>query len=149
MKTFKQHIKEYKGYAGDAKGVGTDGYQDSIEDGSIGVHNIHEPAVLQRVNAFVGSIGEREYLKPEAALADLAEKLGRIGIVFKDKVDLEGKSGNFETGLTQHGGRFGKDIDGSDINDDGIEHRLGRELKLKGKYETLQNGSVRVYAELT
>ena len=24
MKTFKQHIKEYKGYAGDAKGVGTD-----------------------------------------------------------------------------------------------------------------------------
>ena len=57
MKTFKQHIKEYKGYAGDAKGVGTDGYQDSIEDGSIGVHNIHEPAVLQRVNDFVGSIG--------------------------------------------------------------------------------------------
>ena len=50
--------------------------------------------------------------------------------------------------MTQHGGRFGKDIDGSDINDDGIEHRLGRELKLQGKYETLENGSVRVYAEL-
>ena len=148
MKTFKQHIKEYKGYAGDAKGIGTDGYQDSIEDGSIGVHNIHEPAVLQRVNAFVGSIGEREYLKPEAALADLAEKLGRIGIVFKDAVDITGKSGTFSTGLTQHGGRFGKDIDGSDINDDGIEHRLGRELKLQGKYETLENGSVRVYAKL-
>ena len=119
-----------------------------IEDPSVGVHNIHEPAVLQRVNAFVGSIGDREYLKPEAALADLAEKLGRIGIVFKDKVDLEGKSGTFSTGLTQHGGRFGKDIDGSDINDDGITHRLGRELKLKGRYETLENGSVRVYAEL-
>ena len=80
---------------------------------------------------------------------DLAEKLGRIGIVFKDKVDLEGKSGNFETGLTNHRLVCSKDIDfGFDINDDGIEHRLGRELKLKGKYETLQNGSVRVYAEL-
>ena len=41
-----------------------------------------------------------------------------------------------------------KDIDGSDINDDGIEHRLGRELKLQGRYETLENGSVRVYAKL-
>ena len=145
MKTFKQHIKEH-GTGGD--GVGTAGFQNPIEDGSIGVHNIHEPEVLQRVNAFVGSIGDREYLKPEAALADLGEKLGRIGIVFKDAIDLKGKSGNFTTGLTQHGGRFGKDIDGSDINDDGIEHRLGRELKLKGKYETLENGSVRVYAEL-
>ena len=149
MKTFKQHIKEYRGYAGDAKGVNTaGGGEESIEDGSIGVHNIHEPAVIERVNAFVGSIGDREYLKPEAALADLAEKLGRIGIVFKDAVDIKGKSGTFSTGLTQHGGRFGKDIDGSDINDDGIQHRLGRELKLQGKYETLENGSVRVYARL-
>jgi len=145
MKTFKQHIKEH-GTGGD--GVGTAGFQNPIEDGSIGVHNIHEPAVMQRVNAFVGSIGDREYLKPEAALADLEEKLGRIGIQFKEKIDLEGKSGNFETGLSLHGGRFGKDIDGSDINDDGIENKLGRELKLKGKYETLENGSVRVYAEL-
>ena len=127
MKTFKQHIKEYKGYAGDGAGIGTTGYQNPIED---------------------GSVGDREYLKPEAALADLAEKLGRIGIIFKEKIDITGKSGTFSTGLTQHGGRFGKDIDGSDINDDGIEHKLGRELKLQGKYETLENGSVRVYAKL-
>ena len=25
MKTFKQHIKEYKGYSGDASGIGTTG----------------------------------------------------------------------------------------------------------------------------
>ena len=78
MKTFKQHIKEYKGYAGDAAGVGTTGYQEPVEDGSIGVHNIHLPEVLKRVNAFVGSIGDREYLKPQAAVSDLEEKLGRI-----------------------------------------------------------------------
>jgi hypothetical protein len=149
MKTFKQHIKEYKGYAGDAKGVNTaGGGEESIEDGSIGVHNIHEPAVLERVNAFVKSIADREYIKPEAALSQLSQRLGTIGLVFKDSVSIEGKSGKFETGLTQHGGRFGKDTDGSDINDDGIQHKLGKELKLKGNYETLENGAVKVYAEL-
>ena len=41
MKTFKQHIKEHGTY-----GVGTP-HQDSVEDGSMGAHNIHEPAILQ------------------------------------------------------------------------------------------------------
>ena len=40
------------------------------------------------------------------------------------------------------------ELEESDINDDGISHKLGKELKLKGKYETLQNGAVKVYAEL-
>ena len=78
----------------------------------------------------------------------MVEKLGRIGIIMKDDVTVDQKSGSFETGLSQYGGRFGKDTDGSDINDDGISHRLGRELKLKGKYETLSNGAVKLYAEL-
>ena len=148
MKTFKQHIKEYKGYMGDAQGVGTTGYQEPIEDGSIGVHNIHEPAILQRVNAFVGSIADREYLKPEAALAQLEARLGSIGVQLKDSITIDNKNGNFESALVFNGGRFGKDTDGSDINDDGISHKLGRELKLKGKYETLENGAVKVFAEL-
>ena len=147
MKTFKQHIKE-GGYAGDAQGVGTTGYQEPIEDGSIGVHNIHEPAILQRVNAFVGSIADREYLKPEAALAQLEARLGSIGVQLKDSITIDNKQGNFESALVFNGGRFGKDTDGSDINDDGISHKLGKELKLKGKYETLQNGAVKVFAEL-
>ena len=143
MKTFRQHIKE-----GGQMGVGTTSHEDSVENGSVGVHNIHEPAIMQRVNAFVGAVADREYIKPEAALADLEEKLGRIGIGFKSPINIVGKNGNFTTELTQHGGRFGKDTDGSDINDDGIQHRTGKALTLKGKYETLENGAVRVYAEL-
>ena len=44
MKTFKQHVKEgsYSGYMGDAQGVGV-AVQNSIEDGSLGAHNIHDP----------------------------------------------------------------------------------------------------------
>ena len=148
MKTFKQHIKEYKGYTGDSQGVGTIGSEESIEDGSIGVHNIHEPAVLNRVNAFVKSIADREYLKPEAALAQLEARLSSIGVQLKDSITIDDKNGNFESALVFNGGRFGKDTDGSDLNDDGISHKLGRELKLKGKYETLENGAVKVFAEL-
>ena len=40
MKTFKQHIKE-----GGTMGVGTP-HQSSVEDGSMGAHNIHEPATV-------------------------------------------------------------------------------------------------------
>ena len=147
MKTFKQHIKEYKGYAGDAKGVGTDGYQDSIEDGSIGVHNIHEPAVLQRVNAFVGSVAEQEYIKPQFAVDKLREKLQRIGLDMGD-VAIKGDNGKITTEVKQFGGRFGKDTDGSDINDDGISHKKEGGLKMEISYETLKNGASRVYAKL-
>ena len=58
MKTFKQHIKEHKQgkYGAGMVGVET---SDAVEDGSIGVHNIHDPDVLKRVNAFVGSIAEQ------------------------------------------------------------------------------------------
>ena len=45
---------------GDAQGVGV-AVQNSIEDGSLGAHNIHDPEVLKQVNAFVSSIGDKEY----------------------------------------------------------------------------------------
>ena len=53
MKTFKQHVKE--GMSPLGVGVST---SNAVEDGSIGAHNIQEPEVLKRVNAFVGSIAE-------------------------------------------------------------------------------------------
>ena len=142
MKTFKQHIKE-----GGTMGVGTT-HQSSVEDGSMGAHNIHEPAILQRVNAFVGSIADKEYIQPQAALSQLEARLTSIGVQLKDSISIDDKKGTFESALVFNGGRFGKDTDGSDINDDGISHKVGKELKLKGRYETLENGAVKVYAEL-
>ena len=143
MKTFKQHIKE-----GGQMGVGTTSHHTSVEDGSMGAHNIHEPAILQRVNAFVGSIADKEYIQPEAALSQLEARLTSIGVQLKDSISIDDKKGTFESALVFNGGRFGKDTDGSDINDDGISHKVGKELKLKGRYETLENGAVKVYAEL-
>jgi len=148
MKTFKQHIKEGSPsmYVGDGMGVGT-AVQNSIEDGSIGAHNISEPKVLKRVNAFVSSIAEREFIKPQHAVDELREKLHRIGLTVSP-VTLEGDKGNITAEVKQFGGRFGKDTDGSDINDDGISHRKEGGLKLEVSYELLKNGTSKVYAKL-
>ena len=147
MKTFKQHVKE--GYKQDKYGAGNVGSatSDAVEDGSIGAHNIQDPDVLKRVNAFVGSIAEREYMKPQFAIDELREKLHRIGLTVSS-VDMAGDKGKVTAEVKQFGGRFGKDTDGSDINDDGISHKKEGGLKMEVSYETLKNGTSKVYAKL-
>ena len=146
MKTFKQHVKE--GYKQGKYGAGNVGTPEvnSVEDGSIGVHNIHDPKVLERVNGFVGSIANQEYLNPKAALEQLARQLKTLGL----EMTIPEMSGNGSVNIevNQFGGRFGKDIDGSDIKDDGISHKKEGGLKLNVKYETLENGSSKVFAKL-
>ena len=133
MKTFKQHIKE-----GGQMGVGTTSHE-PVEDSVIEVYNIHLFEILQRVNGFVGSIADREFVQVDPALSQLETRLRTIGVQLKDSISIEDKKGTFESGLSFNGGRFGKDTDGSDINDDGLTHKVGKELKLKGRYETLEN----------
>ena len=147
MKTFKQHVKE--GHMQAKYGAGNVGVatSDSPEDSALGAHNIQDPDVLQRVNAFVGSIAEREYLKPQFAVDELREKLQRIGLTC-GACDIEGDKGNVTVELKQFGGRFGKDTDGSDVNDDGISHKKEGGLKLEISHELLQTGTSKVYAKL-
>ena len=148
MRSFKQHIKE-NNYAGDAQGVGTMD-QNSIEDSRIGAHNIENPEVLKQVNAFVGSIADREYINPSHAINELKEKLARIGLSFGNVI-LEGDKGSVTVDLKQFGGRFGKDVDTKPedvINDDGISHRKTGGLKLEFNFEKLSNNTSKVYAKL-
>ena len=65
MKTFKQHVKE--GHKQEKYGAGQVGTttSNSPEDSALGAHNVQDPDVLKRVNAFVGSISEREFIKPQ------------------------------------------------------------------------------------
>ena len=147
MKTFKQHIKE--GHMQGKYGAGTVGVETSnaVEDSVIGVHNIQDPDVLKRVNAFVGSIAEQEYIKPQFAVDKLREKLQRVGLDMGD-VAIKGDNGRVTAEVKQFGGRFGKDTDGSDINDDGISHKKEGGLKMEISYETLKKGTSKVYAKL-
>lgn len=142
MKTFKTYLKE--GISQGASGVGTPEVQAADNAGDS--HAVENADVLKRVNAFVGSIAEQEYINPNAAVENLRNKLATIGLSFEAK--LEGDSGTTTAEVKQFGGRFGKDTDGSDINDDGISHRKENGLKIEFKHETLVNGASKVYAKL-
>ena len=144
MKTFKQHIKESMSPLG-VNTSGMDGQH--VGDGAVGLANIHDEDVLKKVNAFVGAIAEKEYLNPQAAVEQLRNSLNKIGLTVSE-VACEGDSGTVNADVIQFGGRFGKDLDGSDLNDDGISHRKEGGLKLQVKYETLSKGTSKVYAKL-
>ena len=147
MKTFKQMLKE--GHMQAKYGAGQVGTatSNSPEDSNLGAHNVENAEVLKRVNAFVGSIAEQEYLNPKAAVEALAMKLKTIGLEISP-VEMTGDNGKVTAEVTQFGGRFGKDLDGADLNDDGISHRKEGGLKLEVSYETLKNGTSKVFAKL-
>ena len=146
MKTLKQHIKEHMQGKYGSGNVGT-ATSNAVEDSAINPANVQDPEVLKRVNAFVGSIAEREYMKPQFAVDELREKLQRIGLTVSP-CDIQGDSGKVTAEVKQFGGRFGKDTDGSDINDDGISHKKEGGLKIEISHELLQTGTSKVYAKL-
>lgn len=121
-----------------------------VEKTETGEIDITSPEVLKRVNAFVGSIADREYLIPEGAIHQLKGFLERIGLSFDTPTLPEG-NGNISLPLKQYGGRYGKDTNtpyDEVINDDGISHRKEGGLSLDLNIEELQNNSWKVYAKI-
>ena len=141
MKNFKQHMTE-AGVVGLQR-------QTSVDIDGYDTYNITNPEVLKRVNAFVGSIADREYLIPENAIDQLRNFLMRIGLQFP--VVETPLASSMSLPLSQWGGRFGKDVDtpfDEFVNDDGITDRLPGGLSLEIKTETVANGSWKVYAAI-
>ena len=142
MKNFNQFVTE-------AGPTGLWNYEPVSLNGN-DTFDITNPSVLKRVNSFVGSIADREYLIPEAAIEQLRNFLMRVGVQFP-KVDLP-EGGSISLPLSQWGGRFGKDLNtpyDEFVNDDGITDRLPGGLSLDIKTETVANGSWKVYAKIT
>jgi len=143
MKNFKQYLEE----SGGAVGVWN---QTPVSQDGNDTFDITNPSVLKRVNAFVGSIADREYLIPENAVDQLRSFLMRIGLTFP-KVELPEGNGSVTVSLEQFGGRFGKDTDtpfDEVIKDDGISNRKPGGLSLKIDQESVVNGSWKVYAKI-
>ena len=143
MKNFNQYMTE--------AGTGPVGNMNStpLTVNDTAPFELANPLVLKRVNAFVGSIGDREYLMPEAAIGQLRNFLMRVGVQFP-KVDLP-EAGEVSLPLSQWGGRFGKDLDTPHdefVNDDGITDRIPGGLSLEIKTEAITNGSWKVYAKI-
>ena len=121
-----------------------------VEDDSVNIQDIANLEVLKKVNAFVGSIADREYLNANHAIAELRQKLARIGVSFGD-VNLYEDEGEVSVPIAQWGGRYGKDTNtpyDEVINDDGVSHRVDGGLSINFKYMDLDNGSCKVFAAI-
>ena len=142
MKNFKEFLLE-------TGAVGITHQTSPNVDGN-DTYDITDPSVLKRVNAFVGSIADREYMVPESAVHQLRNFLLRIGLQFP-KVEMPEGNGSVTVPLSQWGGRFGKDLGtpfDEFVNDDGITNRLEGGLSLKIDSEPVKNGSYKVYAKI-
>ena len=147
-------VKSFKGYLKEKLGVGA-GPDDSYgidSDTGTATGDVTNPATLKRLNAYLGSISNMEYLLPEHALNRLRTSLMKVGLSFGEIPAMEGMNGSFDLPLTRFGGRFGKDENTpSDefINDDGISHIIEGGLALKIQYEmSPKNNSCRVFAKI-
>ena len=143
MKSFKHHNEAY-----------TDQFtHSSVEDDSAGLFNIQDPASLQKLNGFVGALADKEYLQPNAAVEQLAMRLGTVGLNFT-LPKIEGNNGKTVVEVNQFGGRYGKTPDSTPtgstdvVNDDGISHKKDGGLKLEFKWEKQSNNTYKVFANL-
>ena len=143
MKSFKQYNEAY-----------TDRFaHSSAEDDNAALFNVQDPASLQKLNGFVGALADKEYLQPNAAVEQLAMRMGTVGLNFR-LPNIEGDKGNTTVEVNQFGGRYGKTTDNAnagegDIEDgDGISHKKEGGLKLEFNWEKQANNTYKVFANL-
>ena len=143
MKSFKQFSEAY-----------TDRFaQQGTEDETHAYFNVEDPVAMQKLNAYVGSVADKEYLQPDSAMHQLAMRLGTVGLSYT-LPKIEGNNGKTVVELMQFGGRYGKTPDnttsgeGDVVNDDGISHRKEGGLKLEFNWEKQANNTYKVFANL-
>ena len=128
----------------------------SAEDDNLGLFNVQDERVMQRLNAYVGALSQQEYMQPDAAMKQLNNKLNIVGLNFLEP-KIESDKGNATVELTQFGGRYGKTTDnstgamsdGKEIeNGDGISHKKDGGLKIEFNWEKQNNNQFMVSASL-
>ena len=141
MKNFKSGLKE--------SGINTS-HQDQALDKNMNMSVYSDPAVVKKLNAWVGTIAGN-YVLPEDAVSKLRSSLSKIGLTFGEVSMMEGESGSVELPLTSFGGRFGKGLT-TPYNefevDDGISHQVEGGLKLVVGYEMQEDNSCRLSASI-
>ena len=113
------------------------------EDGNL--MDLSDDSVIEKLNAFVGAIGDKEYLNPEGAVNELRNKLMRVGINFGD-VQFTGEQGEVSLPIVKHGGVYGKDTDSAPeevVN----ETESGRSIRFV--FEKLPTGTHKVFAQIS
>ena len=137
MKSFTQFMAE------DAPGAMVGNAEKVSQTGGSDTYDIQNAEVLKRVNAFVGSIADREYLIPENAVKQLKGFLERIGLSFETPELPE--SGTVTAPLNRYGGIFGMSTD-TPFNEFDREEGIDKSLQIS--VESLKNNSWKVYAKI-
>ena len=146
MKSFKQYNEAYTD-AGTLK---------QTEDETHAAFNVQDPVALQKLNGYVGALADKEYLQPNAAVEQLAMRLGTVGLNFK-LPNINTDKGNTTVEVNQFGGRYGKTPEnsngpmsvGDEIEDgDGVSHKKEGGLKLEFNWEKQSNNTNKVFANL-
>jgi hypothetical protein len=119
---------------------------------SPGAHYIEDDQVVNRVNSWLGSMAEREFLNVESAVHQLYQKLQTIGVDFDllaiNEQDLT-ISGEVSMPITQFGGTFGKTGDESPEEITVDDGQRGAERYLKIAWERHeQTGTYKVFGSL-
>ena len=117
---------------------------DNPVDGDMMLGDLTSDAVVERLNAYVGAIADREYLNPEKAVAEMRQKLMRVGIHFGD-VQFTEESGEISVPLVQYGGAFGK---GADTPYDEFDNEVESGRSLNFVYERTGGGTHRILAKI-
>ena len=107
--------------------------------------DLSDETVIEKLNAFVGSIGMKEYLNPEAAVNELRQKLMRIGLHFGD-IQFTGESGEMSMPIIARGGKFGKELD-TPMDEFVDEPESGRSINFV--FERLATGTHKVFAQIS
>ena len=128
MKTFNQFVKEGS----------------EPVDGDMMLGDLTSDAVIERLNAYVGAVADREYLNPEKAVSEMRQKLMRVGLHFGD-VQFTEESGEVSVPLIQYGGAFGKSAD-TPIDEFDDMPESGRSLNFV--YERTSGGTHRILAKI-
>ena len=135
MKTFKQYVKEVLSHPD---------YSGEPVDGDMMLGDLTSDAVIERLNAYVGAIADREYLNPEKAVSEMRQKLMRVGLHFGD-VQFTEESGEISVPLIQYGGAFGKSAE-TPIDEFDDQQESGRSLNFV--YERSSGGTHRILAKI-
>ena len=116
------------------------------QTGGTSIWDLSNGEVLRNVNAFVGSIADREYLIPENAVHQLKGFMERIGLTFPEGVQLPTGAGSISIPLQRWGGTFGKIATTPFDEFENEPENVGLDLEIT--VEELRNNSWKVYAKI-
>ncbi len=136
MKNFKKYIAEGPSW----------GHAHNDASGGFG-----DPAVLTRINAYMGAIIKEDQVDSEIAVRQIRTSLSKLGLSFDEVPAFTEEKGSFELPLTLYGGRFGKDIDtphAEFVKDDGLSHQIEGGLTLHLTYEMTDTNACRMRAQI-